>query len=158
MMYIAGYNEGQTVAGASFLYRFLFYDFQLFHQFLYMGEVGVILEPANELGALFWSDAVDAGKLIVKHAEAGGLYQFFYRITLDEFFCHIASAERNVEGIEQMAAICLATLSYAFQHVGNALLSKTIPGCYLVGIVVEVIEVSVFADQSFIYQLPDGLF
>ena len=66
MMYIAGYNEGQTVAGASFLYRFLFYDFQLFHQFLYMGEVGVILEPANELGALFWSDAVDAGKLVIE--------------------------------------------------------------------------------------------
>ena len=37
---------------------------------------------ANELGALFRSDAVDAGKLIVKHAETGGLHQFFYRMLL----------------------------------------------------------------------------
>ena len=43
-----------------------------------MGEVGVVLEPANELGALFWSDAVDAGKLIVTISVATSFISVYF--------------------------------------------------------------------------------
>ena len=157
VMHIACNNKGQAIAGASFLYGFLLYDFQFFHQLLYMGKVCIILEPANELGTFFWTNAVDAGKFVIEHAEASCLYQFFYWVTFDEFLCYIATAERNVERIEQMTTISLSALSNAFQHIGNALLAKSLPGCYLVGMLAEMIEIGIFANQPLVYQFPDSL-
>ena len=158
MMNITRYNEGQAVAGASFLHRFLLYDFQFLHQILYMSEVGIVLEPANELGALFRSNAVDAGKLIIKHAEPCGFYQFLDRIAFNELFGDITSTQRDVQCIEQMTPICISAFADAFQHIAYTLLSESFPGRDDIGMIGKMIKVCILTDQAFVYQLPDGLF
>ena len=123
-----------------------------------MSEVVVIFEPGDEFGTFFRTNAVDAGKLIIKHTEPCGFYQFLDRIAFNELFGDITSTQRDVQCIEQMTPICISAFAYAFQHIAYTLLSESFPGRDDIGMIGKMIKVCIFTDQAFVYQLPDGLF
>ena len=125
---------------------------------LYVSEVVVVFEPGDEFGTFFRTNAVDAGKLIIKHAESCGFYQFLDRIAFNQLFGNITSTQWDVQSIEQMTTICISAFADALQHITYTLLSESFPGRDDIGMIRKMIKVCILTDQSFVYQLPDGLF
>lgn len=52
---------------------------------LHMLEMNIILEPGDKFGTLFRSNAINACKLIIEHAQARRFYQFLYLVTAEQF-------------------------------------------------------------------------
>lgn len=147
MMHISGYDESQPLAFISRFYRLMFLDNQLGQQMLHMLEMNIILEPGDKLGTLFRSNTINACKLIIEHAQARRFYQFLHLVTAEQFFSHIAAAERNVQGVEQMTAISMAALLYTLQKIAYALLAKSFETGNLERIILQFVEICIFLDK-----------
>ena len=157
MMHISRYDESQPLAFVSRFYRLLFFDNQLGQQMLYMLEMNIVLEPGDKLGTLFWSNAIDACQLIIEHAQARRFYQLLHLVTAEQLFSHIAAAERNIQGVEQMAAVSMAAFLYTLQKIAYALLSESFETGNLECIIFQFVEISIFSDKTMIDEFPDSL-
>ena len=158
MMHISGYDESQSLAFISRFYRLMLLDNQLGQQMLHMLEMNIILEPGDKLGTLFRSNTINACKLIIEHAQASRFYQFLHLVTAEQFFSHIAAAERNIQGVEQMTAISMAALLNTLQKIAYALLAKSFETGNLERIILQFVEISIFPDKTMIDEFPDSLF
>ena len=123
-----------------------------------MLEMNIVLEPGDKLGTLFRSNAIDACKLIIKHAQTSCLYQLLHLVTAEQFFSYIAAAERNIQGVEQMTAISMAAFLYTLQKIAYALLAKSFETGNLERIILQFVEISIFPDKTMIDEFPDSLF
>ena len=158
MMHISSYDESQSLAFISRFYRLLFLDNQLGQQMLHMQEMNIVLEPGDKLGTLFRSNTINACKLIIKHAQARRFYQFLHLVTAEQFFSHIAAAERNIQGVEQMTTVSMAALLYTLQKIAYTLLAKSFETGNLERIILQFVEICIFPDKTMIDEFPDSLF
>ena len=158
MMHISRYDECQPLAFVARFYRLLLLDNQLGQQMLHMLEMNIILEPGDKLGTLFRSNTINACKLIIEHAQASCFYQLLHLVTAEQFFSHIAAAERNIQGVEQMTAISMAALLNTLQKIAYALLAKSFETGNLERIILQFVEIRIFPDKTMIDEFPDSLF
>lgn len=158
MMQISRYDESQSLAFVSRFYRLMLLDNQLGQQMLHMLEMNIILEPGDKLGTLFRSNTINACKLIIEHAQARRFYQFLHLVTAEQFFSHIAAAERNIQSVEQMTTVSMAAFLYTLQKIAYALLAKSFETGNLERIILQFVEISIFPDKTMIDEFPDSLF